>query len=585
MAFAFIPRDEGTKPAVSFERLSHYNAGKNLNLGLRRDTNYWAKALLDDAGSFTININLSKPAVGNETITWTTEDPDNTEGSLWSTTQDRNIALTNGQTQVQIPLDIVKQHKWFRQRDCRFELLSGNNLYISDSWNRARIQFEPSSDVPEISITTNGGTVTNPGDTVDVNFSITTGCLDDVSIYWAATGALTGFVSGPTQGDIAISGGSTSRTVAFTYNGGGSTNDTIGIKPDHPIGVVKYVTNSFNEATQKFDRPLPVYQDQNLWTYGNHIRDGLQEVIANGPPWPFLPGYPTNLASGGVSISDAGHYADIAYPSGNDPFLDPYTGLPVPWITPHPGVPGFPYIRQQFDISLCEATSTQLHNYRPWVRGAYSIAHQTGIDRHVVTEFHRIGCRIRTQNRNHGIVIRNDILGATGNYNNTKSSATGLGRNFYTGETKVWGPFSDGVRYWEWKQYIGHPTDFQWGMDETDDGIRFWFIHHVETGAVYDQGNDVFGNPSTTETPLVDEGNPIYYPTWFSSDGSNYEGLTTFKDNRRGTPIYNIWFEHSDSPLTGAPARYWPNEYQAYTPRGLAHMITGSEGNHLFSRT
>jgi len=207
----------------------------------------------------------------------------------------------------------------------------------------------------------------------------------------------------------------------------------------------------------------------------------------------------------------------------------------------------------------------------------------SGAIAHIATDFHRIGVRIRTQNRNHGIVIRSDRLGADGNDGSTYG-ATGVGKDVHTGNVEVFGPFNDGVRYWKWKQYQGHPEDFKWGLSQDELGVKFWFIHHVDphyTG--YNEGNDVFGNTSETETPLIDDGNPIYYPTWYSpQDSSNWPGLDSVKDNKLGMPATNFWFEMSDDPFTGAPP-FWPNRYQVHTPRGYAMMTTGSEGQHIFT--
>ena len=553
---------------VGFRRLTQYAPIDAFNLGSSRPSNYWTAVVKDDDTSFDLIVDITSglAAAGGETVTLTASGTA-AEGTFWDYNATATQTFSASDEFVTFQIDLTDITKYFHQREVIFTITSASGVEIHPALGRCRLQIEPSTPPPLVAITSSGGSMVNNGDTVTVDFELQDSggspvtCHDDVEVWFTKEGALADNVTHGASGSTVISGSSTG-SVVFTYDStpGATNGDTCTVKPDYQTTEVRYTNLLFNpitppfNGTGKFDRVNDIYEQQNLWTYGNEFDLGVQEtrsiVTRSGSPLPpHLPGYPTNNQSGGTDAAGdpdflleptaSGAHANVITPTDGSAPTDPWTGLVIKWWSPDPlaaqSTPGFPYQRQAFDMALCGG-DRQLHSIRKWVRGAYRIADSVGTDAASMTEFHRIGVRIRTKDRNHGVVIASDRgLG------NAESPEPG-----YDHEGNAVTIYNvNGVDYWFWDQYLGHSTDFDWGIELDEDGhTMFWFIHHVDVTEVYPESNDAInGGKSTYEDPAEDDGNPIYYATWHGSDA----GLPRGNANE---PITSVAASDSGNKLT-----------------------------------
>jgi hypothetical protein len=223
-----------------------------------------------------------------------------------------------------------------------------------------------------------------------------------------------------------------------------------------------------------------------------------------------------------------------------------------------------PYLRQSFFTVFGGGPNTG-HVAKLWSRAVYRIAHWTaGESTERKVELHRVGVRVRWQNRNHGASFRTDVKGGT----------PGLDQ---AGNTVAVFTDSQNVKHWFWKQYAGHPEDL-YGVFEDDFGVGYYYIHKIdETHTTYSSGNGV-------EVIGVDTLNPIEYPIWHDSIISDAGGDTPadIVAGGKGVLWHSIEFMQFDV-RPGAPTTHWPKEGLWWSPRGNAVLNTASPGNHTIT--
>lgn len=246
------------------------------------------------------------------------------------------------------------------------------------------------------------------------------------------------------------------------------------------------------------------------------------------------------------------------------PEVDPNTGNPLKAFVPtgNYGESEMPYLRQSFFTVFGGGPNTG-HVAKEWSRSVYRIAHWTAgesTDRDV--EFHRVGVRVRWQNRNHGASFRTDVKGATPGFNRAG------------GEDQA-GVFTDstGVKHWFWQQHAGHPDDL-YGIFEDDFGVGYYYIHRIdETHTTYTSGMGV-------EVIGVDTLNPIQYPIWHDSTAGDTPAEIVA--GGKGVLWHSIEFMQFDS-RPGAPTTHWPKEGLHWSPRGNAVLNTAAPGTHTIT--
>ena len=236
--------------------------------------------------------------------------------------------------------------------------------------------------------------------------------------------------------------------------------------------------------------------------------------------------------------------------------------------------------------------------------------------------FHRVGVRIRSKDRNHGVFFATDRVAAK------VGAGTGqvtIGENKFGETVTVFGPIN-GVKYWLWdvvrdgsniqgtdsslhpQSITVHDTDGarasgsplasngDYGVEDLSGhelgnfGAFIWVKHKIDGAASYTIGTDLTGLSGETddiETPGVDDINFIGYP-WarFTNDSgldpaddltllrSNTATIEGGADNDRhftdkaGVLAHSPWVHISSSDITSPPDLPWPNHGVMFTPLG-----------------
>lgn len=556
-----------SKATAAFAPLAGYESSSLFGVPTVSYAYFWQRYLYDDNGPFTFRIKLSRPAVGGESVSLSLEGGNAANGTDFSAGT-ATLVAGPGDVSLFYTITPVDKGKWFSEKDLIIRL-SSTDFNIHPKQDRIRLVIVPATDPPLIDIVTDSDTVTSASDTVTFNFELSYDPYEPVEIHYLLSGDLVGHLSLPASGSVTINPGSTSGSIVGTYDGAAAVSDSLEMVAHYEKDGVRYVEQYFDCDAGLFQVPRDIRTNENLWRYSNDfLTVGLEFTPSQELPW--FGGYPTTVGAGGVGTADPSqNVLDILDQEDASPKLDPVTGNPLKYTSPNSAATGWGYLRQSFNNTFSGGPRT-LHELREWCRVRYSKAAFGGADAGKEWEFHRIGMRVRTQDRNHGVIFRSDVNGAD----------AGLDKNGNI--VPIYGPFSDGLRYWFWSKQNCHPTDLEYGVyDDPVLGTTFYFVHHVDSSVVYATGLDIItGLPSTTETAGVDDGNPIEYPAvWDSANNTDVETLDYVKANNLGVLAHSFSFEMSDTPLSGR-GEFWPCVSNSWAPRGKAIKAEASTNSH-----
>lgn len=564
---------------------------------------YWTLYRRVDDGTITVTFRLSKPAVGGEELEWDIlEDLDGAEGTYLQTitTPSKTVTLSAAQETVTVTLTPVDSAGWFKERWIEVGFTGGTGLRMDSKVNSVSICLYPSVEPPLIALAADSTDVENDGDEVDLVYALSAACDDDVTLRAQAAGALADHF---TESPAVIPAGNVVGTLTMTYDGGGTATEQCTFDAWYEPNVEDYSDNRFDPDAVTWTGPAnKVYEQENqLRTSNAHNAQGLYQNIKAGAVR-LHPGRPSNKASGSIALDPSrGAFLYYDVQDAATPIIEPFFGTDIR-LTRNPrislgdpsdgdnGTIGLAYWRDEFDSQFAGGEEA-FHSAKNYYMTGICISEFAG-DETAGREwpFHRVGCRVRSKNRNHGVIF------ATNRDTALFNGTPGTNRWGDTG-MPVW--IVDGVSYWLWdvarlgssqgSQSSCHPNStarFDADGTGTNDatkgdygvvdltayglGAFLWFKHHIDGTAIYDIGNDqTGGGDHTHETADVDDLNSILYPWWLSDDGTNPETVEVSHTARRGVLAHSPWGHSSDSDIS-VPSYPWPCEGSMHTPWGNA---------------
>ena len=580
------------RPTVAFQSLANYNSFRAFGTGLdRRIQNFWMRIYEDGTGNITLPVRLSHASDSNVTINWSYS------GSAVSGTHFNDILSSQsttvraGQRDFALPINLPSVGKWFAEKDLIITL-SSNDAYVSPDQDRVRLVIVPSTEAPRITIASDVSSVTNSGDEATITFTASYAPQEDLTIYYKLSGDLADhFTKNAGSSATVIAAGATSADVVLTYTPttpAPSSGDTLTVSADYERNTVKFTEKVWDADTETFSIDRDVHVDENMWSFSNDVvAAGYDQWAIKTADKPWYPGFPTPMfADGGTEIAgypvnDDYTVVSVQSQTIGTPHTDPVTGNALKYQVPNNNVQsGIPYIRQGFNCEWA-GSKTTAHKLKAWTRGAYRVVPMTGADVSKNVRYISLSQRVRTQDLNHYATFA------------WKNTSIGMNTSLTAGESKngTTVPIftaSDGTQIWIWQ--LGRPTpevqslglSGAWGVwygaFEDDHGIGIYQIHNLNPNVdwEYQTGS---GTVIRNETPGVDKGNHILYPTGIGED------LADVRTNNKGTLIHSVWTEMSDSTLTGAPADFWPGQGLRWTPRGGGVIQTGDTTTAAISLT
>ncbi len=516
---------------------------------------YWKKHLPDDAGTFTMKVELSRPAgpmgaLVHYEITGTA-----VPGVHYQIANPVPLRFLPGERQAEIPIQLLPSGEFFHERWLQIELTQPFQVSLHPKHIVGQLWIRPSVDPPTITFQ-NHAHVVAPGGQALVNYQLSHASQEPVELHYqiAPQSNLTDYVF-QASGNVILPPGQTSGQLSFQPGPTAQLGQRLLIHLRHERNGVRYTVPALNSSlTNNPDLyPQEIHLDENMWT---HSVGGIQEFEHSdlrNPPLvgPTMPGVPSDNITGG-SIWEPGlenqELVDLLDQTDPNPILDPFSGVPLKLYAISEAATSLaPYIRKSFNNSFCGG-NTQLYSLPEFVRVSYYLDQPKGLDAGKAVSFFRVGVRVRSQDINHGVTFRINSPGFDAHGHPVITVPTSLGP----------------IGVWDTEQ-VTTTTD-RFGIVEDEYGVRVWYAHRLDPTVAYT--HPVVGD-QRFETPGVDAGNPIEYPTWASTgDGSLAAmGAATIDDlTGRGNLPYGFMWEISDDstifndqlkPYFPKPGSWW----------------------------
>ncbi len=522
---------------------------------------FWKKYVKDSGADFDFVIQLDDP-VGIDGATIQFElGGDAVQGVHYQLLSPSSLVLAAGDTEARVSIDLIPTGQFFLARSLVLQLGDTTGVSLHEKSHRAELWIRPSVEPPVLSVAVDTQEV-HPGENAVFTLSLSSVSqvpvtlhyevdpLSDLDDYNMLPSGTTVFAPGQTQAFIPVNVGSSA-----------TSGEELVLRLAHERNGVRYVLPPLDQDltsnTDLFSQDI--HLDENMWTYSvGGVQEFEQHEIYNPPAsgW-AMPGSPNDTINGG-SYWEPGkedqQLIDLLTQADPDPILDPFSGVPLKIYSIAEAASGVaPYLRKSFNATFCGNTP-QLYKLPEYARISYYLALPKGVDAPRAVPFIRIGMRMRTLNLNHYIIFRigSDGFDYTGNPVDVVSTSMG--------DIGVW--------------CVGQvdPATDQYGVVEDDHGIRFWHAHRLDASHGWTLPG---GGPAVFEVPGEVAGNPIEYPTWFSTaDGSlTAQGLSSIDDaTGMGNLPYGLFWEVSDdnSIFNGNLKPYFPKRANWWEPQGNA---------------
>jgi hypothetical protein len=577
-----LTSNHGDLPTVQIQHLAEYTSftafGATAAPLVHRVNRYWQKHLKDDHGVYFIVFKLDKPATESVSITWEATGTA-VEDTHWSTASSTTLTLRGGNSSVSLPITIIDKGKWFFEKYLTIRVTSVTGAVLGKDFDGAQLIIRPATDPPLVSVGSTGATVgSGVNQIVRLDLSYVPLAGEEPTLYWKATGDLAPAITGlPLSGTVQFQAGTDSRNIAVQHDGTGTVGDSASIIADYESDQVAYSDRLWDTDAQAWvTGDIDVHVDENLWCHSTDIMAAGTEWQPLTTNWPFFPSNPRNTLLGGVDQTDKTIPIGTseAQDTTDTPVTDPNTGNDLEALTPNANYDdanAIPYLRQSFNLAWGGGPDTG-HITRAWSRTVYRIAHWTAnesTDRDI--ELHRVGARVRTQNRDHGVVFRTDVKPGA-----PSAPVPGTDRNGTTGHTVF--TDSSGVKHWYWSKSATHPDD-SWGIFEDSSGVGYYFIHKIDS--THDYGS--VGNGA--EVIGTDTINPVEYPVVYDTTLSANDTAVQMASGKKGTMMHSVEFQQFDTEPAAPDANYthWPKAGIHWSPRGSAVRNTASPGSHIIT--
>lgn len=584
-----ITSTHGALPTARIRHLSEYTSfdafGPLTAEGVHTVNKFWQRHLKDDDGLFNVYFDLDKVAglgiVGSGTSVTITWEPSGTalEGTHWSTTAPRTLTVRQGNTSATLPILLTDMGKWFFEKYLTIRITSVTNAVNGKDYDGAQLIIRPSNDPPKVDITSTGESVAGMTyQTVTFHLSYTPLAGEEPAVWWKAVGDLAPTITGSTPGYFKFAPGYDSKDISVQHDGTGDPGDSASIIADYESDQTSYSERLWDSdagawVTSGASSMRTVHVDENLWCHSTDIMSAGHEWEPTTTDWPFFASNPRNTLPGGVNTAD--HSLPIVTSESQDTSgtasVDPNTGTALEAFTVNGNydTPNeIPYLRQSFNLLWGGGPDTG-HLTKEWSRVAWRYNHWNSDESARNIELHRVGVRVRTQDRNHGVTFRTDIKGS----GVSSPAVPGTASDGSTGHTVF--TDSSGTKHWYWTKSATHPDD-DWGVFEDGFGVGYWYKHRVDE--THDYGS--VGNGA--EVIGTDTINPIEYPvvydTQLSANGTPADMVT----NREGVLMHSVEFQQFDSEPS-APTTHWPKAGIWWSPRGHAVLNTSSPGSHTIT--
>jgi hypothetical protein len=117
-----------------------------------------------------------------------------------------------------------------------------------------------------------------------------------------------------------------------------------------------------------------------------------------------------------------------------------------------------------------------------------------------------------------------------------------------------------------------------YGAFEDEHGLGIYHIHNLNPNVEWEFVKSDGSIDIRYETPGVDKGNHIIYPTGIGED------LNDIRTNSKGNLSHSYRTEMSDSVLSGPPTDFWPASGLFWTPWGNAVINPSSTTSVTFTK-
>jgi len=526
---------------------------------------YWKQHLPDSAGTIELQVNLNRPAGSAGALVFFGTGGTAQEGLHYQVNTQNPLRFGPGQTQAAISITLLNSGQYFLERYIKVKLTQGVNTRLYGPEGEAQIWVRPSTTPPILTV---GGTFFSvaPGGQVVVPLELSEPCQEPVSIHYSVLSAstLTEYAFVP-SGSVVFAPGQTSVNLRLGCSPNAQPGQRLILELRHERKTIRYVIAPLdsNLTTNTHLYSQNIHIDENLWTFSVGGVQQFEESAERNPPpsGPPMPGVPTDSITGG-SYHEPGmddrELIDLLPQTNPVPVVDPFSGIPLKiYSIAEAATQLAPYLRKSFNASFC-GSNTQLYNLPEYMRVSYYIQQPQGTDAFRAIPYFRAGVRVRTQDLNHGVTFR---IGSTG--------VDSAGNPVPVVQTSL-GP----IGVWDRGQVT--PQTNLYGVVEDEFGVRVWFCHRLDptVGFVHAAVGD-----TRYETPGLDRGNPIEYPSWVSTgDGSlTSMGLSTVDDaTGMGNLPYGFMWEISDTDdiFNGDLRPYFPKPGSWWEPQGNA-VING----------
>lgn len=573
-----------TKPYLSFEALAVYNPYLAFGSGPDRVSdggNFWQIYRKDSSPLFPLKVILTRPLDETVTVTWSFSGSavEDTDFSCTET----SLTLRAGTQYGYIPITFIDRGKWFKEKDLIVTLNATDNTILAPDQEKVRIVIVPSTDPPEITLSSTESTFSSnsggtPDNSVTVTWTASYAPLEDITLRYKITGDAADGVTFQ-AGSTTLAAGNTTTATSFQYSGSHTSGTTFTVAADYERNTVAFTEYDWDPLLNSFSSPRSVHVDENMWPQSQDlIAAGFDQQNVRSADKPWWQGYPTMwIIDGAIESNDpslTGYKVDVVEQSASVKKTDPVTGNALKWFVPNDHITGLiPYLRNSFQATWSGARSSA-HLLREYVRGSYRIELMDAADIDHQTHFFDLSLRVRTQDTNHVARFRwkDDVADLFG------SGTPGLAKN---GETVpvFTVPSNTNIKIWLWDLVNPHPAAVSsgwaggwgtwYGAFEDEHGLGIYLIHRLDTAVEYD---------GKTETPGVDKGNHLLYPVGTDN------GLAAVKTNQTGMLFHSMQTEMSDTALTGAPTDFWPGLGTVWTPYGNAVIDPNATTSVTFTK-
>lgn len=572
--------NQGRLPTLTIDPLATYTSSAAFDATAPKShivKKFWQRHVKDDSSTFDIELKLSLPSGSGQggadddvTVTWAaTGTAAALEDTLWSSSTPSPLTIRQGNSSAIIQITLIDQEKWFFEKFLNITITAVDGAVLSAATNHCQVVIIPSTDPPLVDISTPGGSVAaETAQVVGVHLSYIPLAGEEPTIYWKAEGDLASAITGTASGSLVFAAGTQSRNFTVEHDGSMASGTSGTIVADYESDQVAYSDRLWDPDTQAWvTGAKPVHADENLWCHSTDTMGAGTEWWPLTTDWPRIPADPRNTLLGGVDQDDKSLPIGTAEPQNttDSKATDPVTGTALSAFTPNANYTdagALPYIRQSFDVVWGGGPDTG-HITQAWSRSVYRIAHWTEnevLNRNIA--LHRVGMRVRTQDRNHGATFATDVTGLT----------PGVAKN---GASVSVFPDSSGVKHWFWEQHSGHDDD-TYGVFEDAFGVGYYYCHKIDSSFVYSDGIGA-------EVEGTDSVNPIQYPIAYDS-ATHGSTPVEMAQNKEGVLMHSVEFQQfTASTAPPAPTTHWPKAGIHWSPRGNAVLNTAAPGTHTIT--